>query len=66
MDAAIEQATKAVASDVLQEAVKEVTGRSNRKWGVIVVAFVLGAVVGGTVGLVLAARVQSSRHEEPG
>ena len=33
-----------VGESVLQEAVKELTGRSKRKWGVILVALVLGAL----------------------
>ena len=44
MESAIEQAGKAVASDVLQEAVKEATGRSTRKWAVVLIAFALGSV----------------------
>ena len=45
MESVIEQAGQAVVSEVLQEAVKEVTGRSTRKWAVVLIAFVLGTVV---------------------
>ena len=36
MEPVIEQAGKAVASDVLKEAAEELTGRSKRKWAVVV------------------------------
>jgi uncharacterized protein with ACT and thioredoxin-like domain len=45
VESVIEQAGQAVVSDVLQEAVKEVTGRSTRKWALVLIAFVLGSVV---------------------
>ena len=45
MEPVIEQAGKAVASDVLKEAADELIGRSKRKWAVVLLALVLGAVV---------------------
>ena len=38
-----------VAGDVIQEAINEVVGTSNRKWALVVVALVLGAVVASVV-----------------
>jgi len=34
-----------VVSEMLEEAVEELTGRSKRKWAVVLIAFVLGGVV---------------------
>ena len=45
MEPVIEQAGKTVASDVLKQAAEELTGRSNGKWAVILVALVFGGVV---------------------
>jgi len=44
---------KTLVSDVRQEAVAEITGRSNRKWGVALVAVLLLATI---VGIVVATR----------
>ena len=45
MDAKLEHASEVLASDVLKEAVAEATGRSSRKWAVVVVALALGAAL---------------------
>ena len=59
MEPVIEQAAKAVASDVLKEAGAELSGRSKRKWAVVLLAFVLGAVV---AVVVMKARQGSTVH----
>ena len=40
---------KQIAGDVTHEAINEVVGRSKRKWAIVVLAFVLGAVVASVV-----------------
>lgn len=40
---------KQVAGDVIQEAINEVVGKSKRKWALVVVGLVLGAVVASVV-----------------
>ena len=44
MESVIEELGELVVSDVLQEAVDEVTGRSKRKWAVVLVVFLVGSV----------------------
>ncbi len=41
----VSNASREVAGAVLSEAADELRGRSNRKWGVMIVAFVIGMVV---------------------
>ena len=50
-----------VASAVVLEAIDEVTGASNRKWAVMLMAFVLGAVV----ALVAVRRRAEQRFSSP-
>jgi len=50
-----EVASKKAISAVVSEAIDEVSGSSNRKWAVMLVAFLLGAVV---AGLIAQRRVQ--------
>ena len=45
MIAIAEQVGQEVLSDVLQEAVNEVRGRSSRKWGVALVSLLLGMAI---------------------
>jgi len=45
MGSVIEQMGEAVVGDVVQEAADELTGRSKRKWALVLVAFVLGGVI---------------------
>ena len=40
---------KQIAGDVIQEAINEVVGKSKRKWALVVLALVLGAVVASVV-----------------
>lgn len=49
MESVIEHVGAAVVGDVLQETVEELSGRSKRKWAVILVAFVIGAVAAALV-----------------
>jgi hypothetical protein len=49
MESVIEHVGAAVVGDVLQETVDELSGRSKRKWAVILVAFVIGAVAAALV-----------------
>ena len=44
MDLKVEDASLEVVSDVLSEAVDELTGDSKRKWAVMLVAFVFGSI----------------------
>lgn len=46
-----------VAADVIAEAIDEVTGGSNRKWALVLIALVVGAVV--------ASMVLKHRREQP-
>ena len=45
MEPVIEQAGKAVASDVLKQAAEELTGRSNGKWAIVLLALFFGVAV---------------------
>jgi hypothetical protein len=49
MRSAIEQVGETVVEDVLNETVDELTGRSTRKWAVVLVAFVVGCAVAALV-----------------
>ena len=44
MESVIEKAGEEVATEVFPEALAELTGRSSRKWAVILIAFVLGSI----------------------
>jgi hypothetical protein len=44
METLIAKAGEEAVSEVLPEALAELTGRSNRKWALILVAFVVGGV----------------------
>ena len=63
MEPIAEIATRQVVASVVQEAAAEVTGSSNRKWAVVLVAFVLGAAVAAII--VHRQRGQSSGESEP-
>ena len=63
MEPIAEIATQQVVAAVVQEAAAEVTGSSNRKWAVVLVAFVLGVAV--TAIIVNWQRGQSSGESEP-
>jgi len=45
MGSVVEHVGEVVVSEMLEEAVEELTGRSKRKWAVVLIAFVLGGVV---------------------
>jgi hypothetical protein len=49
MEPIAEMATQQVVSDVVQEAVAEVSGTTNRKWAVVLLAIVLGTAVAGVI-----------------
>jgi hypothetical protein len=55
MEAVIEQVGEAVVGGVLQETVDELTGRSGRKWAVMLLAFLIGGVV---VAIVIKSRAR--------
>ena len=46
MESLIEKVGEDVVSEVLPEALAELTGRSSRKWAVMLVTFVLGGIAG--------------------
>jgi hypothetical protein len=49
MESVIEEVGEAVVGGVLQEAVDELSGRSRRKWAVVLLAFIVGGVVAAAV-----------------
>lgn len=49
MGPAAEFAVETVAADVIQEAIDEVTGKSGKKWALVLIALVVGAAVAATI-----------------
>lgn len=49
MDPIAEYTIEQVGSAVLEEAVDEVVGRSNKKWALVLVAFVVGGIIGAVI-----------------
>ncbi|GMU79620.1 MAG: hypothetical protein AMXMBFR46_24100 [Acidimicrobiia bacterium] len=49
MESVIEEVGEAVVGGFLQETVEELSGRSRRKWAVVLLAFVVGGVVAAAV-----------------
>lgn len=49
MESVIEEVGEAVVGGFLQETVDELSGRSRRKWAVVLLAFVVGGVVAAAV-----------------
>jgi hypothetical protein len=49
VDPIAEYAIEQVGSAVLEEAVDEATGRSNKKWALVLVAFAVGGIIGAII-----------------
>jgi hypothetical protein len=49
VDPIAEYTIEQVGSAVLEEAVDEVVGRSNKKWALVLVAFVVGGIIGAVI-----------------
>ena len=62
MGSVIEEIGDAVISDVLQEAVDELRGRSKRKWAVILIAVLVGGV---TATIIIRRRRRAASVSEP-
>ncbi len=63
MDPIAEYAAEQIGSAVLEEAVDEVVGRSNKKWALVLVAFLVGGVIGAVI--VKRRREQAGTEPEP-
>ena len=62
MESVIEEVGDFLLSDVLQEAVDEVKGRSKRKWALVLLAAVLGGV---WIGVTIRKRRRSAEDSAP-